>query len=407
MGAMAGDSSGSAPAPISRGRHITIWVLIVLGALIGLLSVLATWINRQVVSDSSWKVTSSRLIQNDEIRGALSTYLVNQLYDNVNVSTTFQQKLPPALKPLAGPLAGALRQPATSGVDFLLSRPRVQAAFVDASSLAHEKLINVLENKTGFGISTGNGTVTLDLSGLLQDLGNQLGLPAGALSKIPPDAGVITIMSSDQLGAAQTGFRAIKVLSVWLFVIVFILFAAALWLARGIRRAVLRDIGWAFVVVGILTILARNQLGGYVVHKLAPEEYRVPAHEAWVIGTSTLNDIGWAAVLYGVIAILGAVLAGPTRWATAVRAHIAPTINERPGVAWASAAFAYLLLIFWGGTHALRTWFGILFLGALLALGVWAFRRETLREFPVADKAPAEPPPPPPAAPTAAATASG
>jgi len=39
----------------------------------------------------------------------------------------------------------------------------VQQLFLRASANAHEKLVNVLEDKTGFGISTGNGVVTLDV----------------------------------------------------------------------------------------------------------------------------------------------------------------------------------------------------------------------------------------------------
>jgi hypothetical protein len=66
-------------------------------------------------------------------------------------------------------------------------------------------------------------------------------------------------------------------------------------------------------------------------------------------------------------------------------------LNERPGVAWTVAALAYLLVILWGGTHALRTLWGVALLGALLALGLVALRRQTLREFPA--------PLPPPAGP--------
>jgi hypothetical protein len=57
-------------------------------------------------------------------------------------------------------------------------------------------------------------------------------------------------------------------------------------------------------------------------------------------------------------------------------------LNERQGVVWGSVAFIYLLLILWGGTHALRTWWGILLLGGLIAAGVFALRRQTLTEFP-------------------------
>jgi len=378
----ASSARASGPATLSRGRHWAVWGLTVAASLLGLLLILSTWINRQMLSDSSWNKTSTQLVQDPQIRSALSVYLVNELYANVDVAGALAQRLPPNLKPLAAPAAAALRQPAAQGVDFLLARPQVQKSFSDASAVAHEELVNVLENKTGLGIQTGNGTVTLDLGSLVKGLGIQLGLPSSALAKIPPNTGVITVMHSDQLAAAQDGFRAIKLLSIWLYLLVFGMFGLALYLAAGARRRTLRNIGWAFVFLGILTIVARNQIGSYAVTSLVPTQYRPPANHVWVIGTSTLGEIGWGVLFYGAIGVFGAVLAGPTRAATAVRSWIAPIVNHRPGMAWTAVALAYLLLVLWGGTHALRTPLGILILGGLFALGVVALRRQSLREFP-------------------------
>ena len=55
-------------------------------------------------------------------------------------------------------------------------------------------------------------------------------------------------------------------------------------------------------------------------------------------------------------------------------------LNEQPGIAWAVVGAVFLLAIVWGGTHALRTWWGVALLGGLLAAGVYAFRQQTLRE---------------------------
>jgi hypothetical protein len=59
------------------------------------------------------------------------------------------------------------------------------------------------------------------------------------------------------------------------------------------------------------------------------------------------------------------------------------------------AAVAYLLLVLWGPTHALRVWWGILLLAALLAIGIVALRRQTRAEFPAAPEEAAAPPAPP------------
>ena len=84
--------------------------------------------------------------------------------------------------------------------------------------------------------------------------------------------------------------------------------------------------------------------------------------------------------------MLGAALAGPTRYATEVRRFIAPALIYRQGIVWLGAGIVFLLLVLWGPTHALRTLWGVVLLGALLALGLWAFRRETVREFPSTER---------------------
>jgi hypothetical protein len=367
---------------VSGRRRAVIWALIVGASLIAIASVLTTWVHRQMLDEQSWKDASAELIEDPAVRDAVSVYLVNQLYDNVDVAAALDDRLPADLKPLAGTLAGALRQPATDAVDRLLDTTRIQQLWVDASSLAQQKLVNVLENKTGHGISTGNGVVTLDLSALVSELGAELGLSQSALDRIPPDAGVITVMRSDQLAAAQAGVQALRVLSTALLVLVLALYALAVYLARGERRRTLRNVGWAIVVVGIVVLVARRLTGRYAVEALTSPTSHEAGERTWLIGSSILAQIGWAAILYGAVVVLGTILAGPTAPATSVRRWIAPVLDARAGIAWAVVGGAYLLLVLWGPTHALRVLWGIVLLGALLAAGVLALRRETMREFP-------------------------
>jgi hypothetical protein len=368
------------PAPLSRRRRIAIWTLIVLASVVCVLSIVTTWVNRQMFDDTAWNKATTSIVQDAQVQAALSTYLVNQLYDNVDVAGALGQRLPTNLKPIAPPLAGALRDPATRGVAFLFTRPRIQQLIETASGVAHQKLVNVLENKTGHGISTGSGVVTLDLHELVVDVGTSLGLPASALEKLPATAGTITLMRSDQLQAAQTGVRIVHALSVWLLAAVLAMYAAAVWLARGARRPVLRNVGWALVIVGLVVLVIRRLVGNAIVDALASPGYAASTHSLWLIGTAILGQIAAAAILYGVVTVLGAVLAGPTQAVTSVRRRIAPVLNERPGIAWGTAAAAYLLLVLWGPTHALRVWWGILLLAGLLAAGIVALRRQTLAE---------------------------
>src|SRR5213596_3693868 len=71
----------------SKGwRRWAPWVLVVLAAIIGLVSALNIWVKRQALSDENWANASSKLLENDEIRNAISVYIVDQIYANVDVS---------------------------------------------------------------------------------------------------------------------------------------------------------------------------------------------------------------------------------------------------------------------------------------------------------------------------------
>jgi hypothetical protein len=376
----------AARTAMSRGRRTVVWVLIVAATLLGIASVLTTWVHRQMLNEDNWRNASEQLVQDPAVRDAVSVYVVNELYENVDLSAALGQRLPPDLKALAGPAVAAARDPMTDGVERLLESPRVQQLFVNASSLAQQKLVNVLENKTGHGISTGDGVVTLDLSELVKELGADLGIAASTLDRIPPDTGVITIMRSDQLAEAQAAVQALRVLSALLLVLVVGLYALAVYLARGERRRMLRNVGWAFVLAGLILLAVRRAAGNYAIDQLTTPESEAAGRRAWLIGSEILAQIGWATVIYGVVIVLGAVFAGPTATATSARRAIAPVLNDRPAIAWTVVAVAYLLLVLWGPTHALRVAWGILLLAVLLAAGVLALRRESLREFPHASE---------------------
>jgi hypothetical protein len=376
-------------------RSIFVWAAIAAASVIAVIASLTTWVDRQMLDEDSWREASAELIQDPEVRQAVSVYLVNELYEKVDVASDLEQRLPPDLAALAAPAAGALRGPLTDAVERLLAAPRVQALWINASSIAQEKLVNVLEDKTGAGITTGDGTVTLDLGELVTQVGTQLGVSSTTLSRIPPDAGQITILESDQLAIAQTAVRGLRVLSVLLFLLVAGLYALAVYLARGERRRTLRNVGWAIVLVGLVALVARRLTGSYAIGQLTMPESEDAGRRAWLVGSSMLAQIGWAAILYGAIIVAGTVLAGPTKHATAVRRWIAPVMVHRPGIAWAVAGGAYLLLVLWGPTHALRTWWGILLLAALLAAGIAVLRREIAREFPDPGEGGTAPPPAP------------
>src|ERR1700704_3547515 len=98
----------SPPAVAGRGAMSAARILLALATLLTVVAIFALWVNRQALDTNEWTRTSTRLLQDSRIRSALSTYIVDQLYANVDVAGQLRSLAPKDLKPLAGPAAGGL-----------------------------------------------------------------------------------------------------------------------------------------------------------------------------------------------------------------------------------------------------------------------------------------------------------
>ena len=381
-----------------RTRSILAWVLFSLGTLVIFVGSLTVWVKRQALDTDAWVDTSTNLLEDDDVRMALSVYIVDELYASADPQEVLEERLPENLQGLAGPIAGALRQPAVEGVDRFLQRPRVQDLWENVNRVAHQELLAVLEDETRGNVTTGEGTVTLNLRTLVVNIGTELGFGEELDARLPADVGQIVILQSDQREAAQNGVKAIKWLSWLVLLIALACYAGAVWLARG-RRSMLRNIGAALLLVGILLLVIRRLVGNYVVDALASgESVREAVGSTWIIGTSLLAEVAWALIVYGAVILVGTWLAGPMRYAVRARGALAPGLRNRPELGWGALAVVYLLLVLWGPVPALRNWVGIILLGALVALGYEAFRRVAIGEL---EPEASPPPPTPPPAPAA------
>jgi hypothetical protein len=375
------DGGGVAQVHSGSWRRWVPWVLVVLATVIALVSALNVWVKRQALSTDNWTNASSQLLENQQIRSALSVYLVDQLYQNVDVPKALSQRLPPQFQGLAGPLAGALQQAAIRTADLLLARPRIQALWRAANRRAHQLFIAVLDGKHDILVSTG-GNVVLNLRPLLEQLSAQIGIGGRLVSKLPPNAGQIVVMKGNQLEAARKGVKVIRVLSYVLFFLVIALYAAAMYIARGRRRTFLMAAGVGVVITGLIVLVVRRLAGDYLVNALTgnpSDKHAVSA--AWAIGTQLLRNVGENAIVYGVVIIFAAWVAGPSRPATWVRRTLAPTMRNHPLVIYGAVALVLLIILLTGPTDAQRI-YPLLILFGLAFVGTEVLRRQTMREFP-------------------------
>src|ERR1022692_4656588 len=69
--------AASAPTVLSGRRRALIWTLVLLAALIGLITILTMWVNRQMLDNKAWQKASTQVIADKQVQSALSVYLVD------------------------------------------------------------------------------------------------------------------------------------------------------------------------------------------------------------------------------------------------------------------------------------------------------------------------------------------
>lgn len=384
-------SATPAPPPPPRGlprwRIITARTLTVIGILLVVVSVLANYVKRTALDEGNFRGTARALIADDEIRNQVASTLVDRLYANTDVAATLRQRLPDNLRPLAVPIAGLVQNATEGAAKQLLARPRVQNLFVDASSLAQRQFVALLNDDKNV-LRTTNGEVVLDLQPILERLGQRFSVA----DRIPPDAGRIVLLKSDQLKTGQRATRALRFVADWIWALALAAWIGAVLLVPGRRRLEVRAIAIGILVAGFLILLLRSWAGRYVVNNLvASDTVRPSARDAYTIITNLLKGAGWTGVIVGAVALVGVWLTGAGRYAVTARKHLAPHL--RGAGIYAVTIVGYLLLLWWRPTPQFGYWVNVIIFFVVLMIGTEVLRRQLAREHPAPPIAAAEPPP--------------
>jgi hypothetical protein len=368
------------PQKASRRRRWMVGSLIAAASLVLILSVLALWIRRVVLDSDGYNATTAQLLQQPEIQQALATNLVDQLYANVDIASQVQPLLPKQAQPLAAPAAAALRDYAYTAAARLLASDRAQQAWIKANQVAHAQLVLVLDGG-GDRLKTAGGEVSINTSGLEQNLAGRLGLsPTTSIA-----GGKIVIFTSDQLSLVQTLAHWLKVLAWVLPFVSLALYALAVYLATGYRRRAVRNCGIGIIAAGVILVIARTVGGNLLVdHLVKLPANRPAAHAAWDVLTGLLKDTTRTVIAVGFITVIWAWVSGEGQRPVAIRRAFAPHARDHAGQVWIAFAAVVLFLIWWAPTMAFRRPVPALVMIVLAGIGLEAVRRQSLNEFPAA-----------------------
>jgi hypothetical protein len=198
--------------------------------------------------------------------------------------------------------------------------------------------------------------------------------------------GELVVLESDQLDGVQRAVRALRNLGFVLPLLVLLMYMGALYLARGWHRQALIAVGGGILIATLVVLVARRFAGSAVVDSLAGSDTVKPAIQSvWEIVSGGLRERGLFVFVIGLAFVGAGLLAGPGRYAVAVRRFLAPHLRDRPVVVYSAVALLFLLwLAFIPGINNLGQVLVILAMAALAVVGIEVLRRQTKHEFPPA-----------------------
>ncbi|WP_338693895.1 hypothetical protein V2W30_04735 [Streptomyces sp. Q6] len=322
-------------------------VLIALVAVLAVTSVVGLWGSRTTLDTDRWIATVGPLPEDPEVNAAVSTYLSNEIFDQLDVEQRLSESLPPRAAFLAAPVTGAVHDYLRDSISRLIATDRFQELWRATNRFAHARIIAVLE-KRNENVRVRGDTVTLNLLPMVNNLlgsledrlpslfDKKLDLPALSSGEIPPglheriekalgvslpeDFAQIRLYNRHELGQLQEAVLLFKRAVVGLLIAVPVLLAVSLWVSPNRRRTLLQLGLWLVVTVTVLTAVlraVRDQLLGQMPQGVYRDGLRAAL---WTVFT-TLRERGDQLLWLGIGIALLAYLVGPGRLPVALRGY--------------------------------------------------------------------------------------
>jgi hypothetical protein len=296
-------------------------------------SVPALWLNRIVFDTDTWVETVAPLAEDPAIQDAVATAASDAIIEQLDAEQRIRDLLPDEfrLDQFAPMLASSVESAVRSQTLKLVQSEQFVTIWTEINRKGHEALIASITGREGI-VSVQSGTFTLDTGLLIDEVKTRLedrGLDF--VSRIPtaPLDKTIVLYESDAIAAAGPILDAIQKAAFWLPVLGLALVAGAFGLA-GDRRKVALWLGMAVAVLAIMP-LQFLYLAQYYAVRQVEELALIPsaaAQNAFAIIFRDLVTADRTLAVLGLVVWFGAVIAGPARWATALRSGLSGGLSS-------------------------------------------------------------------------------
>lgn len=302
-------SSDARSRPAKVIRQSVSAVFVVLAVLIVGASNLLFWFANTMVKQDQFVAATQPIIRDPTVQKTLALYVANTIFRTVNVQQVVEQVLPPRAVFLAPQLTDQLKTKTQSTLQSIAAQPTFQQRWNDILANQHARFISAATRYSG------NGTISLN--DVYSQLTNQLQstrLSFLAGTKLPPQAGSITLVAATWLPVV----RAIVVnLDTWRVYAVFLLFiciVAAVWPSRNKPRTLI-IFGLGVILLMLTTLIALELVQSSLAARV-DQQYAAGIEQATQIAFHPL-------VLQTALIIVAAVLMTAITWTASAGGYAA------------------------------------------------------------------------------------
>jgi hypothetical protein len=357
-------------------------VLVVLGCILAPVAVVGVWAGNEVSDTGRYVATVEPLIHDPAIQNYLADQITTQITSRLDITGTIDQasaqlngkglpRISSLLTTFGPQIASAVTGFIHGTVHSVVASKAAAKIWVQANTVAHQAVVEVLSGQGNGAISTQNGQIVLNLGPFIAVVKQDLLQHGFSLaSNIPPVSPTLALFQAKDLSKAQAGYRLITTLKIVLPILALALLAAGVYVARKRRRALIgATLGLAasMLVLAIGLLIARTIYLNSVPSTVLPADAAGAAFDAMVY----FIKVGLRVVLAVALVIaIGAFITGPSHTAIQTRSALKSgagwvrNFGERRGVStgpvgeWTYAhrkglrvgavALIALIFVFWG-----------------------------------------------------------
>ena len=300
-------------------------VLILIGAILAPVAVVASWAKVQLTDTDTFVATYAPLAKDPGVQAYITTQVVDVINQQVDVNQLTSDVIDGITSLGTGPAATraleALKGPAAQGIQSLIhtavSNFVTSNAFADvwtaALKLSHAQLVATMQNDPKAAIAIGSdGSIGIQLAPIMEKVKTTL-VSKGITfaSQIPTIDRTITVAHSDAIPTVQLAYNVALVAGAWLPWVAIAFLAAGVLVAR--RRAV--ALIWAAIALALSMIIIAAGFGiGRIVFVSSASPSLMPSNVARTLFDTVVAAMRDTAVAVLVLAIVVAVVgwfAGP------------------------------------------------------------------------------------------------